>query len=121
MSISFVTGNSYQPRNFQGSPYSDLNPNFNGTNNQPGSNGAVQGISNNDEDSTSYEQNLSRENVTIYINNTRYDPYSLLTGNFTIGTSNGSEAGNQQNGSTIQNDYLTDSASVIANIDRNAY
>ncbi|MBI3032055.1 hypothetical protein HYY69_01160 [Candidatus Woesearchaeota archaeon] len=126
--ISLVYAAVYQPTGYQGSPYSDANPNFAGTDNAAGSGGSAVSVSNNDSDSTALEQALSQENVTVRISASDFDPNSTLSGNYTIGTSTGSEKGNAQNGTevngaggagTLGSDG--DSAQAKASIERDGY
>jgi len=127
--LSFVYAATYQPFGLQGSPYSDANQNFVGTDNSPGTSGSSVSISVNDGDSIALEQNLTQENVTIRISASDFDPSSTLSGNYTIIVSTGSEKGNSQNGTEVNGaggdslalDIDGDSAQAKASMDRDSY
>ncbi len=96
----------YQPTGQQGSPTSDSNPQFNGTDQNANFNGSSVTVSQTDGDSTALEQNLTQENVTITIVSSDFDPGSILSGNYSLGTTTGSEGGVPFNGTNATSDVV---------------
>lgn len=124
--IQGITGLAvYQPTGAQGSPTSDSNPRFNGTDQTANYNGSGITVSKTDGDSTALEQNLTQENITITIVSSDFDPGSILQGNYTLGTTTGSEAGIRFNGSSNGTEAVggatPETVSIIAELDRNEY